>query len=46
MVMGRYYPEDIRRKWRVRMCKDKRIEFNIIFGVLQGYPDKRDIRYF
>lgn len=44
MVMGSYYPENIRRKWHVRMYKDKRIEFNIIFGVLEGYPAKRDIR--
>lgn len=44
MVMGSYYPENIRRKWHVHVYKDKRIEFNIIFGVLEGYPAKRDIR--
>lgn len=44
MVMGSYYPEDRRRKLCVRVCKVKRIEFSIVFGILEGYPVKKNIR--
>lgn len=49
MVMGGYYSDDRRQKkeivWvfvHVHAHRVKSIEFNIVFGVLEEYPGKRD----
>lgn len=53
MVMGGYYSDDRRQKkeivWvfvHVHAHRAKSIEFNIIFGVLEEYPGKRDLKQF